>query len=315
MAPRFTITPERAQAVLAALRALPTLTERLANPPAKPWTPEWVVPVQPAALAAFTEKLHRVNTRGGRSHSGARRSLYKIWDGECAYCGSPVRHPDLSREESPLTPAIAEHLIPIASGGMVNNLLVLSCTSCNTLKGGKDWLVWGQARSKKMHKRLMAMRMEASRYAYNHLSRDPVKVRTALMIGRMLDARWEHPRFRVYASMTPGGCFLGVKPNWPLPQAALFIIKGLKGQLVSGDTSLNVYQFDKPAAALEAIWALIDINAWVLSFDLEDAGFPHLAPKDAPEWRFWSPNFKDLVKRELAKARPKWAWKRKKRDE
>lgn len=313
---RLGLTPEKIADIQAALDAVPTLAQRLQMPrPPKPWTPEWIVPVQPEALAAFNAKLLRVKTRAVRVHASQRRQLFKEWGGECAYCGCPVRHPDASADESPLPPAVADHLIPITGGGTVCNVTVLACMTCNTHKGMLDWLAWGNARSKKVHKRLMALRMEASRHAFNHLSQDPVKVRTRLMIGRMLDARWLHPRFRVYASVTSGGSFIGVKPTWYLPQAALFILRGLKGQRVPHNGGLWVWTFDKPTAALEAIWALIDINGWVLGFDLEPDGFPELAPKGAPQWRFWSPNFKDLITRTLTKKRPTRKWKKRRDNE
>lgn len=305
------LTPEKIADIRATIDALPTLRERLNMPrPPKPWSPDWVVPVQPEALDAFSAKLARVNTRAANTHASVRRRLFKEWGGECVYCGCALRHPDASAHESPLPLAVADHLIPLTGGGTCCNVRVLACVTCNNHKGMMDWLEWGQARSKKVHKQLTALRMEASRRAFNHLSQDPVKVRTGLMIGRMLDARWQHPRFRVYASVTSGGAFIGIKSTWYLPQAALFIIKGLKGQLVPHNRGLWVFSFDKPTAALEAIWALIDINGWALGFDLEPEGFPEIAPKGAPQWRFWSPNFKDLARRELAKDRRKWAWKK-----
>ncbi|WP_233842262.1 hypothetical protein [Dyella sp. 2HG41-7] len=301
--PLFSITREQAQDIIDHLRSLPSIRELAANPPPRPWTPEWTVPVNPEALAAFTGKIARMKPWSHGGQAWSHRKLFKEWGGKCAYCGVKLLHPDEATPTERRLRPCADHLLPHASGGMLNGATVLACYSCNTLKGSLDWLEWGKARSPNVRKRLLALRMAEHRRAFNHFSRDPVKVRTDRMIGRMLEARWQHPRFKVYASMTTAGTFIGWKLGWHVPQAALFILKGLKGEPLNDGSGVIGFTFDKPTAALEAIWSLIDINAWVLSLELD--GFPHLAPQGASDWRMWSPNFRDLVKRELAKDRPK----------
>lgn len=305
------LTPEKCAEILAAINALPTLAERLQMPRSKPGRRS--VPIQPQAREVFLEKLARCKVTATHSRPYDVSQLHKKWKGQCVYCGRHLPHPYDVTEETPrsIVPC-KEHLVPLAMGSGKHSKGVLSCIGCNTAKSNKDWLDFGYARTPAVKKKLEAERLMLGRGSFNHWARDP-KIHTPLKVGRMLDARWQHPRFKVYAAVTSGGSFIGWRSSWPMPQAALFILKGMKGKFVSvahGYTTLNVHEFEHPEDAIEAIWALIDHNAWVLGFDMEAEGYREITPATDASWHWWSPNFKDLCKRTLTKARPrkpKWA--------
>lgn len=316
LADKLKLTPEKIEAVLAAIRAVPTVDERL-NAPKLPPPKVWV-PVKDAARQAFFEKLGRCKAIRHHGNPFEVSQLHRAWGGQCVYCGRHLPHPYDVNEETPrdLIPC-REHLVPLAMGCGAPHKAVLACIGCNTSKSNRDFLDFNKARSPAVRKKLLALRMGHAHAAFNHWARDP-KVHTPLMVGRMLDARWQHPRFKMYAAVTDGGAFVGWKSSWPMPQAALFILKGLKGKFVSKAnhyTTLNVFEFDHPEDAIQAIWELIEQNAWVLGFDLEAEGYVDITPATSPTWRFWSPNFRDLCRRELTKDRPRWKsrWKPKRR--
>jgi hypothetical protein len=305
------LTPGQIEAAIARIWAVPTIEEHMRNPHPEP--SPWTVAINPDARAAFFAKLRRCKSIRTPSRPYDVSQLHKKWGGQCVYCGRHLPHPYEVTEETPgdLIPC-KEHLISLSMGCGQHSKGVLACIGCNARKRNMDWLEFGAARSPAVKKKLAALRLELGKGSFNHLSPDP-KVHTPLKVGRMLDARWQHQRFKVFAAVTDGGAFIGWKSSWPMPQAALFTLKGLKGKLVSqlnGYTTLHVYEFERPGDALTAIWELIELNGWVLGFDLEADGFTDITPADAPRWRFWSPNFKDLCTREFTKARnrrPKWA--------
>lgn len=311
LADLLNLTPEKIADIQAALAAVPSLRDRLQAGRVGRLRPALLV--WPAAREAFFDKLSRCKSPVVSHQPGAVSLLHKAWGGQCVYCGRELPHPYDVNEDTPrsIVPC-REHLIPMGMGGSKASKGVLSCIGCNTAKSNKDWLDFGHARSPAVGKKLAALRMEMGRASFNHWSRDP-KVHTPLMVGRMLDARWQHPRFKVYAAVTGFGAWIGWKSSWPMPQAAYFIMKGLHGKFVSrpqGHTTLDAFEFDQLEDAIEAIWALIEHNAWVLGFDMEAEGYKDITPTTSPTWRFWSPNFRDLCRRELTKDRPKRSrWK------
>lgn len=267
-----------------------------------------VIPMQPAALAEFVRIL-RMSQKVATNPDWWLKVAFREWGGRCAYCGQPLSledEADGARGEH----ATVDHLIPPSVGGPhLHDAVVLACFSCNSAKANQDWLTWGNAADRKTRKRLREMRDRIGQTeTFNHLAPDPAKVWTKLQIERVLVSRWAQPRFAVQASLTTGGCFLGVRDRTRVPAEFPAIALGHHGQRVnapdaaSGERKL-VYFFERPRDCLAAIWALIEVNAWVKRSDLRPAADLLPAGSDpvhAP-WVFVSPNLGDLVRRAYAK--------------
>lgn len=264
--------------------------------------------MQPAALAEFVRIL-RLSHKVATNPDWWLKVAFHEWGGHCAYCGQPLTmaqgHVGASGEQ-----ATVDHLIPPSVGGPhLHDAVVLACFSCNSAKANQDWLTWGKAADRKMRKRLREMRDRIGMTeTFNHLARDPASVWTKLKVERMLAERWAQPRFAVQATLSTGGCFLGVRDRTRVPPEFPAIAIGHHGQRLdvpdaaSGERKL-VYFFERPRECLAAIWALIEVNAWVRRSDLRPAADFATPGEDAAlaQWVFVSPNVGDLVRRAYAK--------------
>ncbi|BFI94966.1 MAG: hypothetical protein RSP_04760 [Rhodanobacter sp.] len=149
---------------------------------------------------------------------------------------------------------------------------------------------------------------------FNHLAPEPGTVWTKLQVEKLLAARWSQPRFAVQASMSEGGCFIGVKNRTRPPSEFTAIVWANHGKAVDvpdaapGNRQAAFY-FARPRDCLAAIWELVSVNAWVRRSDLRPAA-DFLPPVEDPaqaSWVFVSPNVGDLVRRDYAKPT---GWKR-----
>ena len=269
--------------------------------------------VNPDALDAFTSMLKGLRTPKTKSPPWWLSAALRIHGYACFYCGQALA--DEGEQPTDHTaPAIADHLIPLLGGGPdFDSAVVPCCLACKASKSSQDWLTWGKAVDPAD---VRALRLHLSRQTFNHLARDPERVKTKLQIERMLDARWTLPRGKIWASVTTGGAFVG----WRDSVAALgsewhwlLVNHGAKAQPVNrtkgGRFRAEVFSFDQPRQAVLAIWALIERNALVRRLDLSPA-FPDATPPENPalaNWTFTSPNVGDLVRRRFAKP---GKWKR-----
>jgi len=264
--------------------------------------PALVFPIIPEAKAAFLATLLATRPHNNPGPDWWTKVAYRKWGGHCVYCGRevpPLDTPDVNQADK----ASADHLIPISVGGPDHHdAIVLACVSCNCAKRQRDWIMWGKAVDKKAIK---ALRMKLSRECWNHLAPDPVAVRTKLKIERMLDARWEHPRFLCHATITAGGGFIGWKDGSHVPPAMIWLLRQRGADAFNdGDhrgkgRNLWVFSFTDQRAALDAIWELIAHNALVRRLDLSPA-FPDVTPEDSGPLADWAQSFPHvtyLVKR------------------
>ena len=270
------------------------------EPPAP--LPALVVPILPEARAAFHAALLATQPHHHPSPDWWTKVAYRKWRGHCVYCGRevpPLDIPNVNRAEM----ASVDHLISVSVGGPDHlDAIVLACLSCNSTKRQRDWIMWGKAVDKKGIK---ALRMKLSRQSWNHLAPDPVAVKTKLKVERMLDARWEHPRFLCHASINAGGSYIGWKDGAHVPPAMIWLLRQRGAEAFNdGDhrgkgRNLWVFSFTDQRAALDAIWELVAHNALVRRLDLSPE-FPDATPSDneaLADWAQTFPNVSNLVKR------------------
>jgi hypothetical protein len=264
------------------------------------------IPVNPLALDAFTRLLKSVRTPETQSPLWWVKAALRTHGYACVYCGQALEAEDECTPGRP-TPAVCDHLIPVAGGGPdLDSGVVPSCVACHVAKSSQDWLTWGKAVDPDA---LRELRLKIARQAFNHLARDPERVKSAAQVERMLDQRWSHPRGKIYASVTTGGAFVGWRdstlplgPEWHW----LLVNHGGKALPVErtkgGRFNPQVFTFDQPRQALLSIWALIERNALVRRLDLSPA-FSEATPTEnaaLAQWSFTSPNTGDLVRRRYA---------------
>ena len=79
-----------------------------------------------------------------RDRQRETKGLFQAWEkcgGVCAYCEQPLDLRDITR--GPHSPVV-DHVVPLSRGGKdVARNRVLSCRSCNTIKGNRtprEWL-------------------------------------------------------------------------------------------------------------------------------------------------------------------------------
>lgn len=216
----------------------------------------------------------------------------------CAYCLAALSTTD--DRQARLT-----YLVPPSLGGTrdpVNR--VLSCASCARSKGPKDLVAWRkfskvgspQSRAALLKQRRQALACSRNHLTPTHANASPRKVRAAL------DARWQHPRFTVYAVHEPGRAFMG----WTASNgtgdaqglAAALLRYGCRAlQRAQGEVVL--YELD-PGQFLDAIWFLIDHHALVHALPLDaDPG-----TRDVSDWRHaWPVHLETLD--DLQRRRPR----------
>jgi hypothetical protein len=213
----------------------------------------------------------------------------------CFYCGDKIFRQKDKGEHSGGSPLHVDQLIPVSLGGPhLNENLVAACVSCAISKGQQDWLAWCRSPSKAAGKSLMEQRLRMLSYSQNHLIRLANSARKKVTVLRRLEERWQHPRCAMGAALTTSGGLIGWNSNTP----SLEVIASLKShgaqQLSRGAT---VWRLD-PARFHDAVWTLIDLNAWVRRLDL-GSQFADPTPVDDEDSRWFesSANINWLVRR------------------
>lgn len=237
----------------------------------------------PASTTAFLSVLGVQSIGGSVAIGKTRRKTVRhsnpaIGHGtRCAYCGD---------EHAPVT----DHLVPVGQGGPnIGQNLRPSCSSCNTLKGNADWLLFGKAIDPKDIK---AARLAMLALVPNHLIRDPRSAWKRDDVCRSLNRRWQVPRCAMFASCCDDYGYVG----WPI-EGTRTIGKDIRAAIVASGA---VRVADGLAVAfrvprekfLELVWDLIDRNAWVRRLDIP--GHPDATLRDDPELARWSETYRNV---------------------
>lgn len=182
--------------------------------------------------------------------------------GGCMYCGRALSMTNGAQGGR----AVMDTLIPLSAGGTpaLPNL-VIACTTCYAEKGDRDWITFGRAMRPDL---LTRNRRKALRYAANHVL--PLTVKGTRAAERVFDARWENPRFRVFAGCFATSGFFAWDPLTLPPERRGEVVLSLRmgfGGTVSHDGGLVVVEVPRDAFHAAA-WMLVEQNVLVEAVEL-----------------------------------------------
>ncbi|CAO3301883.1 MULTISPECIES: hypothetical protein [Stenotrophomonas maltophilia group] len=219
----------------------------------------------------------------GKANGWQRKAVLSEFGNACAFCCSPM---DLSSPKS----WTATPLVPAQLGGpasVVENW-VPACRPCAASKGLRDVVSWSHWQASATLDRvalLLERRRSALLYAENHftpLSRHSKRER----LLAHLSARFDKPRFRVYAwSGEVDGERVGLlgwstRSGDPLALSeALLALRMRDGGEVLAEGQVTLLRLPVDAF-LRAVWALIEAHGIVVPLDVPGDG-----PLDADDWR------------------------------
>jgi hypothetical protein len=235
-------------------------------------------------LTPFLDAIARADApMEGKANGWQRKASLAEFGNACAFCTAPL---DLSSPKS----WTAAALVPAQLGGpssVVENW-VPSCRSCASRKGLRDVVSWSDWQASAAPDRvalMLARRRSALLYAENHftpLSRHSKRER----LLAHLSARFEKPRFRVYAwSGELDGercCLVGWSTRAGDPLAigeALLALRMRDGAEVLAQNKVSLLRLPVDGF-LRAVWALVESHGIVVPMDLPSDG-----PVDAEDWR------------------------------
>ncbi|EKT4084514.1 HNH endonuclease [Stenotrophomonas maltophilia] len=235
-------------------------------------------------LTPFLDAIARADAPlEGKANGWQRKAVLAEFGNACAFCSAPL---DLSSPKS----WTATSLVPAQLGGptsVVENW-VPACRSCAAAKGLRDvvsWSDWQASADPDRVALLLERRRSALLYAENHftpLSRHSKRER----LLAHLSARFDKPRFRVYAwSGEVDGERVGLV-GWSTRSGdalalseALLALRMRDGAEVLAEGQVTLLRV--PADAfLRAVWSLIEDHGIVVQLDVPGGG-----PLDANEWR------------------------------
>lgn len=235
-------------------------------------------------LGPFVDAIARADAPlEGKANGWQRKAGLAEFGNACAFCSGPL---DLSSPKS----WTATSLVPAQLGGPVSVVenWVPACRPCVAAKGLRDIVCWKEWQASATPDRvalLLERRRSALLYAENHftpLSRHSKRER----LLANLSARFDKPRFRVYAwSGEVDGERVGLV-GWStrsgdalaLSEALLALRMRDGGEVVAeGQVTLLRLPVD---AFLRAVWALIEAHGIVVPLDVPSDG-----PLNADDWR------------------------------
>ncbi len=235
-------------------------------------------------LPPFLDAIARADApMEGKANGWQRKAGLAEFGNACAFCSGPL---ELSSPKS----WTATSLVPAQLGGPVGVVenWVPACRPCAASKGLRDIVSWKEWKASATPDRvalLLERRRSALLYAENHftpLSRHSKRER----LLSHLSARFDKPRFRVYAwSGEVDGervCLVGWSTRAGDPSAvgeALLALRMRDGAevLAEGQVTLLRVPVD---AFLRAVWSLIEDHGIVVQLDVPGGG-----PLDANDWR------------------------------
>ncbi|UXB41397.1 hypothetical protein K7569_06275 [Stenotrophomonas maltophilia] len=235
-------------------------------------------------LTPFLDAIARTDAPlEGKANGWQRKASLAEFGNACALCCAAL---NLSSPKS----WTATPLVPAQLGGpagVVENW-VPACRRCAAAKGLRDVLTWSEWRAKADPNRvalLLEWRRAALLFAENHftpLSRHSKRER----LLAHLSARFDQPRFRVYAwSGEADGERVGLV-GWSTRSGdamalseALLALRLRDGGEVLAEGKVILLRVP-PDAFLGAVWALIEAHGIVVELDVPGGG-----PLDVGDWR------------------------------
>ncbi|HDR8994420.1 TPA: hypothetical protein QDB01_000297 [Burkholderia vietnamiensis] len=212
-----------------------------------------------------------------------RRYVESHAGGGCMFCGRA-----LSIDGAEGGRAVLDTLIPLSAGGTTSlPNLVMSCTTCSAEKGERDWIAFGRAERPVF---LQGNRRKALRYAGNHVL--PLSVKGTRAAERVLDARWENPRFRALAGVyLEGGLFAWDTRTLPPSSGVVLALRGFGASVSVEGESLVVVEVPRDAW-FDAAWMLIEHNVLLQEVKLSgvaaDVFLPYRPVRSAEHQERWA---------------------------
>lgn len=166
------------------------------------------------------------------------------------------------------------YLVPLTTGGpkiFQNN--VLMCASCAKKRGTADITdpSFTSRLSAPLPAETLRKRSSILLQGGNHLtSLRPKAPREK--VQALLEKRYEHPRFRVFAHASSVGCFIGYRMQKSEPQAyagASALLRHVHKAAVEERGDLVLFRIPH-SEFMDAVWAMIETNGLVVAVHLKD---------------------------------------------
>lgn len=236
------------------------------------------------------------------------RLVFEKAGNRCAYCHTPLASRQDKANPGPGRKACIDHLISrYHAGPQVNDNLVPSCYSCNLHKGSSDLLAWKGFTGLDFEGKpndLAARRLRMMALSPNHLLRNPNLGKKKETVLRHLGTRWQHPRAVAWAAMTTEGGFIRFWGPNRVPEQLTAVM--LKHKAVRIQRHYWRFPAYPDPAFHDAVWQLIDLNAWVRRIDLGEAhADPTPDSSGDGQWHLTYSNVLD-IRRRRPKLKPKW---------
>ncbi|WOB27760.1 MULTISPECIES: hypothetical protein [Xanthomonas] len=246
-------------------------------------------------LTPFLDAIARVDAPlEGKANGWQRKAGLAEFGDACAFCSDPL---DLSSSKS----WTATPLVPAQLGGpagVVENW-VPACRPCAAAKGMRDIVGWSEWQASAHPDRvalLLERRRAALLYAENHFSPLSRHANRERLLAN-LSARFDEPRFRVYAwSGEVDGeraCLVGWSTRAGDDQAvgeSKLALRMRDGAEVLAEGQVTLLRVPV-SRFLPAVWALIEAHGIVVELDVPGDG-----PVDVDDWReCWRHRVQDPV--------------------
>lgn len=150
---------------------------------------------------------------------------------------------------------------------------VLMCASCGNKRGSCDITdpLFTSRLKAPLPPETLARRVELLLHGQNHLTNTwPMAPKEK--VQALLEKRYEHPRFRVFAHASSLGCYVGFRRRKSEPQAyagAAALLRHVHKASVEERGDLIIFQLEH-RAFLPAVWEMIETNGLVVPIDLAD---------------------------------------------
>lgn len=218
-------------------------------------------------IAKFTAALAQDRkSLGSKPPESWRRKAVLLESGSCLFCSRPLIQGEPDPDKATGATLRIEPLISRQLGGQHDQLnLIASCTECQRLKGGRDWITCSLAPNDLAREALASRRLQVMETCQNHLLRSREAAKTKPYVLTLLRQRWALPRFTVCAALTEEIGLLGYGPGNQVPTEIVVQLSHYGAFPVRSAAGI----FTVPAAHFHAlVWDLIDQNAWVRRLDL-----------------------------------------------
>lgn len=189
---------------------------------------------------------------------------------------------------------VLAHLISVELGGPhASENLLASCKVCMQRARVADPITW-KTTPRNLAPALAAHRLEALALSENHLLRTRQMAKTKPYVLKLLQRRWQQPRFGVRACLLEQGGLLAFAQHTPMPEGIATLIRLNGGQPVPSAPRIFYIEVER---FHDLVWLLIDRNAWVRRMALD--GFPDPTPDDdgASRWHETFRSVHDIARR------------------